>query len=58
MVHDICVDSQTINRIIMNHISSILWLYDMLDEFSSSKLFLKIDLKNWYRHIRIKLRDE
>jgi hypothetical protein len=27
-------------------------------ELSSSKLFLKINLKSWYRHIRIKLRDK
>jgi len=46
-----CVDSRTINRIIIKYCFSIPRLVDMLEMMSGATIFSKIDLKNSYHQI-------
>ena len=53
-----CVDSRAINKINFKYHFLILRLYDVLDLMSGATVLSKIDLKNEYRQIRIRLGDE
>ena len=53
-----CVDSKTINKIIINYKHPFPRFEDMLYELYGSKVFSIVDLKSGHYHIRIKEGDE
>jgi hypothetical protein len=53
-----CAKSLTINKITVKYWFSIPRIGDMCDMLSRAKIFLKIDLRNGYHHIRIQLGDD
>lgn len=53
-----CINSWVVNRIIVKYIFFIPHLDDMLDQFSISNIFYKIDLNNKRHQIKIRPRDE
>jgi hypothetical protein len=53
-----CVGNRTINQIIVKYKDLIPRLNDMLDQLARSKVFFKIDIKNGYHQIKIRLEDE
>jgi hypothetical protein len=53
-----CIDCRAVNNITVMYRHPIPKLYDILDELHSSYIFIKIDLKSGYHHIRMKKEDK
>lgn len=49
----LCVDSQTINKIIVKYRFLMPWIEDLIDKQQDTKLFSKIDLCSGYYQLRI-----
>ena len=52
-----CIDSKAINKIIVGYRFPILRFYDMFDQLSEAVVFSKIDLRDGYHQIKIRLGD-
>ncbi len=54
----LCVDYRDFNKIIIKNHYSLLLISEILNCLSEVKMFIKLNLKNAYHHIRIKKDDE
>ena len=53
-----CIESHTINKIIIKYIFLLLRMDDIMDCLSGAKYLTKIDLKSGYHQIHIREGDE
>ena len=49
----LCIDYQTLNKIIVRNKYPIPWIDDLLDQLKGGKYFIKIDLKSGYHQVPI-----